>query len=274
VQISPRYGTEPIIVIDGPPDDVRAPFLRQSARLRELVAGLTDEQWRTPSRCAGWTVQDVIAHLVGVKDFWRISITAGVKGSPTRFLEGFDPKATPAAMVDGMRSMTPAETLARFVASDTGLCDAVAALDDAGWCATAETPPGDLPVRLLVHHALWDAWVHERDIALPLGLTPEEEADEIVCSLRYAAGLGPAFAVGGDRAGALVVDVTDPVVRFVVEVGDSVHLHCGATPTGALHLRGDAVVLLEALSVRGQVAPDDVPAEQAWLLDGLASAFS
>ena len=30
-------------------------------------------------------------------------------------------------------------------------------------------------MRLLASHALWDGWVHERDIALPLGLTPPEE---------------------------------------------------------------------------------------------------
>ena len=35
-----------------------------------------------------------------------------------------------------------------------------------------------MSVRLLAHHALWDAWVHERDIALPLGRTPDVEPDD------------------------------------------------------------------------------------------------
>ncbi|WP_448641967.1 maleylpyruvate isomerase family mycothiol-dependent enzyme [Geodermatophilus sp. URMC 63] len=30
----------------------------------ELFAGLTPEQWRTPSLCAGWTVREVAAHLL------------------------------------------------------------------------------------------------------------------------------------------------------------------------------------------------------------------
>ncbi len=29
-----------------------------------MFEGLTDEQWRTPSLCAGWTVREVCAHLV------------------------------------------------------------------------------------------------------------------------------------------------------------------------------------------------------------------
>ena len=35
--------------------------------------------------------------------------------------------------------------------------------------------------------ASWSTLVHERDILLPLGLTPTEVADETVASLRYAA---------------------------------------------------------------------------------------
>ena len=39
-------------------------------------------------------------------------------------------------------------------------------LDDAGWATVAEAPAGLIPVRLLALHALWDCWVHERDIVL------------------------------------------------------------------------------------------------------------
>jgi uncharacterized protein (TIGR03083 family) len=35
----------------------------QWAGLADLLAGLTDEQWRQPSLCTGWTVRDVAAHL-------------------------------------------------------------------------------------------------------------------------------------------------------------------------------------------------------------------
>ena len=32
-------------------------------RLADHVAGLTEEEWSTPSLCEAWTVRDVIAHL-------------------------------------------------------------------------------------------------------------------------------------------------------------------------------------------------------------------
>ncbi|WP_327003305.1 maleylpyruvate isomerase family mycothiol-dependent enzyme [Dactylosporangium sp. NBC_01737] len=35
----------------------------QRRALADLLQGLTDEQWRTPSLCAGWSVRDVAAHV-------------------------------------------------------------------------------------------------------------------------------------------------------------------------------------------------------------------
>jgi len=49
---------EPVLVLD------RFPELRE--RLVALLQGLTDEQWATPTVCAGWTVHDVALHLLGV----------------------------------------------------------------------------------------------------------------------------------------------------------------------------------------------------------------
>lgn len=47
-------------------DDEAAYEIATAARLRaaEMFAGLSPEQWRTPSLCAGWTVREVAAHLV------------------------------------------------------------------------------------------------------------------------------------------------------------------------------------------------------------------
>jgi uncharacterized protein (TIGR03083 family) len=35
----------------------------ERSRLADLMEGLSDAEWRTPSLCAGWTVRDVAAHL-------------------------------------------------------------------------------------------------------------------------------------------------------------------------------------------------------------------
>ena len=67
------------------------------------LADLTDAEWAAPSRCDGWSVQDVVAHLAGVNGFWALSITKGREGEPTRYLTRFDPVDTPAQMVEAAR---------------------------------------------------------------------------------------------------------------------------------------------------------------------------
>ena len=267
-------GFEPIIAIDGTPDDVATAFVRQRRRMAEVLSSFTGEQWRTPSRCDGWTAQDVIAHLVGTNGFWRVSMEAGLAGEPTRYLgTGFDPKATPAAMVDSMQALTPAQTFEQFCASNDALCTLAEKVDVAGWAMIAETPPGHLPMRLLAHHALWDAWVHERDILLPLGIDPVLEDDEILASLRYAVALGPSFALASDptQTGSLVLEVTDPDATIVVEVDGTVRVHDGAASMDSPVLRGDAIEVLEMLSIRRPFA--GVPDEARPLLEGLAEVF-
>jgi uncharacterized protein (TIGR03083 family) len=274
MEVAPRYDSDSVITIDGPIDDQRVPMARQRRRFEAALESLTDDQWRAPSRCAGWTVQDVVAHLITVNGFWQISIASGVSGSPTKYLVGFDPVATPAQLVEPMRSMTPAETFASFAESNRSLLDTMEALDETGWTAVGESPVGHVPMRELAHHALWDSWIHERDVFLPLGVEPVQEPDEVISSLRYVAALTAALAIprANGSAGAFILDVTDPSAHVVVEVGPSVHVHTGDAPTGAVEVRGDAVELIEVLSVRAPFTLD-VPDDKRWMLGGLAQLF-
>jgi uncharacterized protein (TIGR03083 family) len=272
--ISPRYDGPPIISISGAPSDQLAPVVRQRRRLAALLADLPDADWATPSRCAGWTVHDVVAHLDSVDGFWAASVNAGLAGAPTRVLRGFDPAATPPLLVAPMRALTPAAMLAKLVASSEAFLGVLAGLDDDGWATPAESPAGHVPIRMLAAHALWDCWVHERDIALPLGLEPVIVADEVAASLRYVAALSPALAMGFGNviAEVLAVEATDPAMAFVLDVGESVAVHDDVAPDDAPCLRGDGVALLEALSLRAPLPPS---APVAWqnLLEGLATAF-
>jgi uncharacterized protein (TIGR03083 family) len=274
VKLSPRYDGSPILSIDGAPDDQRAPVTRQRRRMEQLLAGLSDDEWRAPSRCDEWTNQDVISHLITVNNFWAASVAAGLAGEPTRMLATFDPAAHPPLMVDGMRSLTPREVFDQFVASNDSFLGALDPLDADGWSALAESPAGHVSIRLLAFHAIWDSWIHERDIALPLGLTPAQEPDELHSCLRYAAAVGPALTVseGTAFASTLAVDASGPRDRFVLEVTDAVAVHDDEWPDGTPCLEGTAVELIEALSIRGPL-PADAPAEWRTLLTGLATIF-
>ncbi len=274
MKLSPRYEAPAIITIDGPVDDQLAPVMRQRQRLAKTLAGLDAAEWSSPTRCEGWTVQDVVAHMITVNGFWQMSTVAGLSGAPTRVLENFDPAATPPLIIAPMRALSPSEVLEQFVASNDGYLDVITALDADGWSTLGESPAGHVPIRLLAQHALWDCWVHERDIALPLGFEPPVEDDEVLSCLRYAAALSPAFAISSGQAigGVFAVESSDPDSSFVVEVGDSVAVRDRTDP-GAPCLRGDAVELVEALSIRAPL-PDSAPVEWKQLLGGLETAFT
>lgn len=274
MKVSPRYDTEPIIRLDGAPEAVGEPLLRQRRRFADVLSSMSPDQWATPSRCEGWRVQDVVAHLADTDQFWNLSITSGVSGAPTRMLDGFDPKATPAALVDAKRDATPADTLASFRRASEALCATVESLDDDRWNALAEAPVGHVTVSAAAHHALWDSWVHERDVLVPLGMAQDEEPDEIVAILRYVASLSPAFALQSPAppTGTLVLDVTRPEACVVVRVDDHVSVTDGDAPEGAFVLTGDAVEVLEALSVRAPW-PQPIPEDKAWLVAGISEVF-
>ncbi|MGH9211311.1 MAG: maleylpyruvate isomerase family mycothiol-dependent enzyme [Acidimicrobiales bacterium] len=273
MRIVPRYEGPTILTIAGG-GDVSEPLVRQRRRLEAIFASLADDGWRAPTRCENWRVQDVATHLDGVNGFFHSSIAAGLAGTPTRVLEGFDPKASPAAMVDAVSAKAPADTLTELVESNDALCELVASLDDQQWSTIAEGPPGLVPIRLLVHHALWDSWVHERDVGLPLGLAVAEEPDEVLACLRYVAGFGSAVALtlGKARPALMVLETTDPDGCVAVEVTDRVVVHDQPLPDATVVLRDSAVSFVEALSVRGPLT-GAVPADHRWLVDTLAVVF-
>ena len=271
--LTPRYDSTPIITVE-PRVPGPHPIVQQRQRLEGLLGDLAADEWQHPSRCEGWTVQDVVTHLISTNHFWALSITQALAGDPTRFLASFDPVASPAELVDSRRGTSPEETLAELRASNAAMRAAIDALDEATWDLIGEAPPGHVPLRLVADHALWDSWVHERDVALPLGRPPVEDEREILTCLRYAAGLGQAFEVGrgAARGGTAVLEVLDPEARIVVSVdGEQVRVHDGGAPADAEVARLPGVPLLEMLSRRdaGEPEPDAV----RWLVAGVAVVF-
>ena len=273
MRLDPRYGDRPPLLIDLPPLAGPHPVVQQRRRLQAHLEALDDDAWRHPSRCDGWSAQDVVTHLTSTNQFWDLSVQQGLAGEPTTFLASFDPVASPAELVAQHGHRTPAETLAAFSSSNQALLATVVALDEVQHEVMAEAPPGHLPIRHVLDHALWDAWVHERDIRLPQRDAPMEDPNEVLTCLRYAAALGRAVSLAaGTGPGSAVVTATDLGERLVVEVlGDQVRVHGGDAPPDAHHLGGRATELVEMLSRRDVGRPR--PAAAEWLSAGLAQVF-
>jgi uncharacterized protein (TIGR03083 family) len=126
----------------------------------ELIAGLSDVEWQTPTRCSGWTVADVAAHVVG-------QLTDVVTGQ----LEGLGSPEVTAREVDERRGKSPADLAEELVQSGKLGADLAASFDDDAWNGPIPTGgPGTLGTGI---EALWsDAYVHADDIRHAIGREP------------------------------------------------------------------------------------------------------
>ena len=213
MQISPRYDGEPLLQMSGLVDEPAVPVIRQRARMAALLDGLDDEQWAAPTRCEGWSVQDVVAHLITTNQFWSLSVARGLGRRPHPHPGRVRPRRHPRPV--GRRRAVPHGGLKPSSSSGPRTRrwrPRSARSARTSWSRLAEAPPGHIAIDLLALHALWDAWIHERDIALPLGLPVVEEADEIAGSLIYIVALGPAFLASQEtgRTGTLEVRAIRP----------------------------------------------------------------
>ncbi|GAA4714694.1 maleylpyruvate isomerase family mycothiol-dependent enzyme [Phytohabitans rumicis] len=127
------------------------------ARLTDLLADLSEDEWRRPSLCDGWTIRDVAAHLA-----WQPTITM--------------PAALPAAMLGLIRargSMHRAihDEAVRYARRPTEQIIA----EVRGTIGARRPVPGMTYLETLI-----DVLVHGQDIAVPLGrrldMAPEAAA--------------------------------------------------------------------------------------------------
>jgi uncharacterized protein (TIGR03083 family) len=136
----------------------------------ELVAGLDDAQWSTPSRCEGWQVRDVAAHVYGTAH----DVLAGTVGQRTA-----DEEAA------AHRHLSQRELAAELRSAVTGLQPLVAAIDsDAAWASPSLAPGLTIGEGML---ALWyDTWIHGDDIRAAVGL-PTVRGGGLIAAVAHVA---------------------------------------------------------------------------------------
>jgi len=227
--------------------------------LDELLAGLDEAQWKTPTGCPGWTVQDNVSHLI---DF-----EAAALGRPR-------PDHTPADLshtknelgaaneigVDFRRSHTGAEVLREYRDVMAARLAQLERMTEADLQREVPTPAGPGTMQSMLTLRVQDTWSHEQDIRRALGIPGHLDGPAVEESVGYWVQFLPLIV--GKRAAApegatVVIDVVG-VRRVAIEVVDGRARFTDdqpASPTVALRVSPGTFGAL----VGGRAdAPDDV----------------
>ena len=137
------------------------------ADMQILFDGLAEADWQLPSACAGWRVQDVLAHVTS--NFKELVEPTPAPSDPP------PPMAAEAAMealVAPRKPWSAAELLAEYARYRDGAFAALGALQDEPLAST-EVPLADLgtyPMHLLANAYCFDHYCHLRhDLLAPAG---------------------------------------------------------------------------------------------------------
>ncbi|WP_433254563.1 maleylpyruvate isomerase family mycothiol-dependent enzyme [Streptosporangium sp. CA-135522] len=147
----------------------------EAARLDRHFSGLDEEGWNRPSRCAGWSVRDVLGHLAGEELYNHACLDGDVEGftamlrseGVTGGFDGFNDWC-----VRRSRDVPAEEVLRQWRRANGETRERMRAL---GREAELTTMAGPYPVGLQTFHYDSEYATHADDVAAPVS---DEEADE------------------------------------------------------------------------------------------------
>ena len=142
-------------------DEVVDGLITELDGYRRLAAGLTGADWATPTRCTGWTVADVTAHVTGVV----ADITGGrLDGAGTQ--EWYD------RQVEERRLTPPALVVEELAAAIPVMRDVAERVFLPSWDEPG--PPGVPGTIGSITLSLWAGfYIHTEDVLAALGRPPQ-----------------------------------------------------------------------------------------------------
>jgi len=183
-----------------PRDEIEKGLAEELSTLSALVRPLTSEELATPTRCDGWSVGDVAAHVAGS----MADILAG----------NFDGLGTPEVTqreVDQRKGRSGTELADELDAVNAGSQQLLTAFDDEAW--DAEAPAGLAASVGSGVEALWyDAFLHGDDIRHALG-RPSVSSEAVRASVSHIA------AILTDQGWSPTTLELDGIERFEVSGG-------------------------------------------------------
>jgi uncharacterized protein (TIGR03083 family) len=139
---------------------------QESVRLAAYLSGLPASRWSAPSRCPGWSVRDVVAHLAASEDYHHACL-AGTVRAFTEDVEargGTDLARANELGIADRAALTPEQLVAAWRAADADTCRGCRERGD----ALIDTSIGDYPSRWQAFHVAGELAVHADDIFVPI----------------------------------------------------------------------------------------------------------
>lgn len=159
------------------------------ATLASTLADLTDDEALRPTPCPGWSVRDVVAHLVG---FERM-----LQGEPVPAFAGEYPAyvhnpigEVNEAVVAFWRARPLAELRAAFAETSAASIARLRRLTREEWERVGWSPEGERPYHRFMETRVLDSWIHLGDVRDGLGLEGDDHGPgEAVVLARFVAAL-------------------------------------------------------------------------------------
>ena len=185
-------------------------FGKQRQRFVTVLRGFGPDDWAAPTRCADWSAHDVIRHLCDCN-----AVAAGTDNHALDLTAGFDPRITPRGWPAVSADQSPGASFSRFLATTDELLALLRGRLAQGLRFDVWLPYGPVDWTVLVLHAFWDSWLHERDVLLARGREHPTDGDATLYAAAYGVFIAGAVAamsgeqvqqtltLGGDGGGVL-----------------------------------------------------------------------
>jgi uncharacterized protein (TIGR03083 family) len=212
--------SRPVTVLDKPA--VLAGLFAVWDDIDTLVDNFGDTHWQTATPLPGWSVHDVIAHLVGVESMLQGVDTpeADIDVSTLEHVRN-DIGVMNERWVRKLRDVSATELLETFRATTAERRKALAGLSNDAWNDITATPAGPDSYGRFMRVRIFDCWMHEHDIrdatgdsagvSELVGPAAELALDEMAASMGFVVG-----KLGGAPDGSRVsIELTGPLGRTI-----------------------------------------------------------
>jgi uncharacterized protein (TIGR03083 family) len=190
--------------------------------LDQLLTGFSEQQWQTPTPLPGWTVHNVVAHIIGTESVLH-GISAPDADIDVSTLDHVrnDVGVANECWVRHLSAESGAEMQQRFRTLTAARRERLTGMSVEDWNARTVTPVGPESYGRFMRVRLFDCWMHEQDIRDGVG-SPSSDAelrgpaprlalDEIAATMGFVVGKR-GKAPDGSR---VAIELTGPLTRTI-----------------------------------------------------------